>query len=361
MGAQVAAQVALAEQPLDGVEPRLDGGGIEQGTGEARRQQARAAGADGAVDGGEQRAIAGAVLGALDLETGAGGRVDGHGVGLAGAAWGVERRRAAALRGLQMGGDQAEGRDLGAGQGAETVEGLDAIEPLEPGLGRGRFGQGLGHGLDQAAGGFQCSGEVGFGEQAVWDQDLGRLQGGQGGGHPVSADPHHLDLAGRQLNRRDRRLAGAQGDGGQAVGAARVEQAVLGQGAGRDHPHHIAADDGFGAALPRLGRILHLLADGDLEAGADQLGQIGLGGVHRHPGHGDGLAAVRATGGQLDAEGGGGLLGVLKKQLVEVAHAEEDQGVRLARLGLEELRHDRAGAGGVDRNRGCRGVHRRGS
>ena len=68
--------------------------------------------------------------------------------------------------------------------------------------------------------------------------------------------------------------------------AARVQQALLGQGAGRDDAHHVAPDHGLGAALLGLGRVLHLLADGDLEALADQLGEIGLGRMHRHAAHG---------------------------------------------------------------------------
>ena len=55
-------------------------------------------------------------------------------------------------------------------------------------------------------------------------------------------------------------------DGRQAIGAARVQQAVLGQGAGRDHPDHVAADDGLGPAPTLgLGGVLQLVADGDLE------------------------------------------------------------------------------------------------
>ena len=77
--------------------------------------------------------------------------------------------------------------------------------------------------------------------------------------------------------------------------AARVQEAVLGQGARRDHPHHVAADDRLVAALPASAGIFHLLADRDLEPGADQLGQIGLGGVNRHARHGDRLAAVIAA------------------------------------------------------------------
>ena len=69
--------------------------GVEQRPRQPRGQQARAAGGDRAVDGGQQRALAAAGLAPLDLQAGAGGRVDGHDVGLAGAA----RRRAAPAAG----------------------------------------------------------------------------------------------------------------------------------------------------------------------------------------------------------------------------------------------------------------------
>ena len=52
--------------------------------------------------------------------------------------------------------------------------------------------------------------------------------------------------------------------------------------AGGDHPHHVAPDHRLGAALLRLRRVLHLLADGDLEALPDQARQVGLVAVHRH-------------------------------------------------------------------------------
>ena len=46
--------------------------------------------------------------------------------------------------------------------------------------------------------------------------------------------------------------------------------------------------------------------------------------MHGHAAHGDGLAGVLAPGGQGDAEGGGGLPGVIEEEFVEIAHPEED-------------------------------------
>ena len=122
------------------------------------------------------------------------------------------------------------------------------------------------------------------------------------------------------------------------------KQAVLGERAGRDHARHLAVHDRL--RPPLLGRlwVFHLLADGDAEARADQLGEVGVGRVHRHAGHGDGLALVLAAVGQGDAQRLRRAHRVVEEQLVEVAHAEEDQRLGLGRLGREELRHHGRGA-----------------
>jgi len=261
-----------------------------------------------------------------------------------------------------MGGDQAQGGNLRPGQGAETVQGVDAVQALEPRF-RGRgFGQGAGHGLDHAPRRLQRRAHRLVGEQAVGDQDLGGLDRRQGRGQTAHLNQQAFHLAGGELGAGHRRHAAAHGDGRQAIGAAGVQQPVLGQGARGDDAHHVAAHHRLAAAFPGLGGVFHLLADGDLEAGPDQLGQVGLRRVRRHPGHGDRRAGMGAAMGQGDADGGRSAGGVVEEQLVEIAHAEEHQGVGLARLGLEILRHHRRGAGGVRRGglgRENRRVHRR--
>ena len=69
-----------------------------------------------------------------------------------------------------------------------------------------------------------------------------------------------------------------------------VEQALLGQRARRDEAHHVAPDHGLGPALPRLGRVLDLLAHRDAMALRDQALEIFVGGMHRHAAHGDVLS-----------------------------------------------------------------------
>ena len=67
----------------------------------------------------------------------------------------------------------------------------------------------------------------------------------------------------------------------------RLEQALLGQRARRHQPHHLAPHHRLRAALARLRRVLHLLADRDAEPLADQRQQVAVGRVHRHAAHRD--------------------------------------------------------------------------
>ena len=97
----------------------------------------------------------------------------------------------------------------------------------------------------------------------------------------------------------------------------------------------------FAAALLGLRRILELLADGDAMAGADQLLQILVGGMDRHAAHRDIVALMPAALGERDAEGPRCRFGIVEEQLVEIAHAVEQQAARMGRLDLEILRHHR--------------------
>ena len=151
------------------------------------------------------------------------------------------------------------------------------------------------------------------------------------------------------------------GNGGQPIGPACIEKPILGQGARRDDTHHIAAHDGFVAALLGLCRVFHLFADRDLKAAADQLSQIGFRRMDRHAAHGDRFAAMATALGQRNTQGLRRLDRIVEEQLVEVAHAKEHQRVGLARFGVKILRHHRGGVG-MDLGRGNHGgrsVHTR--
>ena len=78
-------------------------------------------------------------------------------------------------------------------------------------------------------------------------------------------------------------------------------------------------------------RVLHLVAHRDLEALAQQTLQVAAGGVVRHAAHGHGLRFVARGERQLQLARGDD--GVLVEELVEVAHAEEEQGVGMSFLG----------------------------
>ena len=98
----------------------------------------------------------------------------------------------------------------------------------------------------------------------------------------------------------------------------------------------LAPDD----ALGRLG-VLDLLADGHLEALAQELRQVGADGVIGHAAHRHLLPR-----GQGDLEDRRRGPGVLVEHLVEVAQAEEQQGVGMELLDAEILLHH-GGEGGV--------------
>jgi hypothetical protein len=87
----------------------------------------------------------------------------------------------------------------------------------------------------------------------------------------------------------------------------------IGRRAGCDDPRHLALHECLGYA-----RVLHLLADGDLEPLTNQLGNVVLGGVIRHPAHGDGGTFFLVARGQRDLQLFGRHYSVFKEQLVEI-------------------------------------------
>ena len=113
-----------------------------------------------------------------------------------------------------------------------------------------------------------------------------------------------------------------------------AQQFRIQQRAGRDHAHHLALDRAFAG-----GHITDLLANGHRFAQLDQLGQIAVKRMKRHPGHRHrhpgGLPTLR----QRDAQQARGFLGIAKKHLVEIPHAVEHQRVGVVRLEGEVLDH----------------------
>ena len=126
---------------------------------------------------------------------------------------------------------------------------------------------------------------------------------------------------------------------------------------GRHQPHDVAPDDRLRAPPLRFRRVLDLLADGDAMAERDQPIEIVVGALDRHAAHADVLALVLAALGEHDAERFARDLRVIEEELVEVAHAVEQQAARIGRLDLEILRHHRRQPRGGAFRSGAGGFH----
>ncbi|MNU58798.1 hypothetical protein D3C71_479420 [compost metagenome] len=171
--------------------------------------------------------------------------------------------------------------------------------------------------------GFQCIVSVDFVDQEA-------AAGQVGPGQPIAA------LVARQ--------------GHQQSVAALIQQRLVGNGARGDDAHHLAFDQALGQC-----RVADLFADRHRFAQRDQSCQVALVGVHRHAGHRNRCTTGAAALGQGDVEQARGLARVVVEQLVEVAHAEEQQQVRIVGLGCEELLHQRRVFGGLVFGHGTRG------
>ena len=360
--AQVLAQACIRDEQLDRVMAGSDGGRISQRAGKALGQQARAARRHRAVDRGEQAALPLAAEGTGQLQIGAGRGVDQHRRRAGIAHRGRERRTGAELGALDIGERGAGRSDLGAREGAEGIERGDAEEFLQAPLGRGRVEPVTGqrrHGNRDLAPEFL---ELGIVMDRIRADDLARLQPRELDSEPLLRRLHHGEAACRDVDRRDAvergRFAGlATRHRDEQAGAAGFEQALLGDGSGRDEAHDIALHHRLVAALLGLGRVLGLLADGDAMAGGDQALEIVIGTLDRHAAHRDVVALVLAALGQNDAERARGDLGIPEEQFVEIAHPVEQQAVRIGGLDLDVLRHHRRDAlrRGGSRRRGAGG------
>ena len=117
---------------------------------------------------------------------------------------------------------------------------------------------------------------------------------------------------------------------------ARVEKRHVRGGARRDHPHDFAADQLFARA-----GLLHLIANRDFEAAADQARDVAFRGVIGNATHRDGLALFPVTRGERDLQFARGNHRIFVKKFVEIAEAEKQQRMRVARLNGVILLHQR--------------------
>ncbi len=148
-------------------------------------------------------------------------------------------------------------------------------------------------------------------------QLVGQLPCGKTGGD---------ESAGRKLDPCQSRWV-ARRHGGQKIALARIEEGVVGDGAGRDHSRHLAAHESLGGF-----RVFDLFAHGGPYSRRDQLGQVAVQLMVREAGHRDGVFAFFAAR-QGETERACGRFGVVVEHLVEIAHAEQQQ-----RIGARPLR-----------------------
>ena len=160
----------------------------------------------------------------------------------------------------------------------------------------------------------------------------------------------HAEAAARQLEPREAEALALAIQGGEQRVAALVQERLVGDGARRDDAHHLALDRTL-----RLRRIADLLADRHRFAASHELREITFDAVERHAGHRDRLAGGLTARRQRDVEQSRGALRVVEEQLVEVAHAIEQQHVRVLRLQAQVLLHHRGvgfeGGGHAERDR----------
>ena len=341
------AATGIAREPGHRIEAPRDHRRVGRGAGEAAGEQPGAGAGHRAVDGRDQAAGARAGQRRGQFEVRPRRRIDQHHVA---GDFGDRRRQRRALldlRLLDVGERGGGGRQFHPREAAEAVEALHAEIVLQPAGGGGGIEEGGGERRHRERRAAPQRGEVGVGEDRVGDDHLARLDAGKVGGEPRSLAGGDAELAGRNVDPGDGVDVGAvrpallAGDGGEVVVARGLEQRVLGERARRHQADHLARHHRLRPALPGLGRVLDLLADGDAVAGGDQLLEVLVGGVDGHAAHGDIGAQMLAALGQRDAQRAACDLGVVEEQLVEIAHPVEQQAIGIGPLDLEILRHHR--------------------
>ena len=101
-----------------------------------------------------------------------------------------------------------------------------------------------------------------------------------------------------------------------------------------------------------LGRVFHLVADGDLEAGGEQLADVAFEGVVGHAAHRRLAVGPLLAGGELDLEDRRGPPSVVEEQLEKIAHPVHQDRIRVLRLDLQVVAEHRRQRGELGRHAG---------
>ena len=207
--AQRLPQPRLAGEIGDGVETRIDGGGIGERAAEPARKLARACAGDGAVDGREQACGARALVRSHKLEIGASCGVDEQQASRRFPARRPHQRRAANLRDLDIGEEAGERGKLGLQEFAIGIERGNAELSLQRALAAGRVEMRAGDWRERRAGLVDDGAERWIAGLIVADQHLAGTKPGKLAGKIAGADRRRKQLAGGNVERgkRETRLA----------------------------------------------------------------------------------------------------------------------------------------------------------
>ncbi len=162
---------------------------------------------------------------------------------------------------------------------------------------------------------------------ALRREDFCRADAPQLGGKNVRDDLRDPQIAAGEIEPRQADRAFRAGKGEQDVVGFLLEQLRVGEGPRRDDARHLPVDRPLGG-----GGIADLLADRHRFADAHELREVLVHRVVGHARHLDRRARRGAARGERDVEQPRGALGVVVEQLVEVAHAVEQQDVGVLRL-----------------------------
>ena len=298
-------------EPADQGEAGVDRAAVEQRRGNIRSEQTAAGRSRTAIDFAEQASGQASVRGAADFEAVAGRGIDRHMRAARDSARGFEEDAGVFLGRAEVGKQPARRSQFGARRIAEAVERRHAEPRLQCALARQAVESALaGAGRDPA------DGSIGDG--------FGGRQTGEFGGDLAGSAGDQLKPAGRDVGGGNAPIIPRLADRGEPVGGASAEQGILGQCSGRDQADDRAVDQRLGPArLARRGRAFDLFGNRDPVPGADQPGEIALGGMDRHTAHRNGFAIGGAAPGQRNVERLGGGARVVEEEFEEIAHAVE--------------------------------------
>ncbi len=328
----------LLEQGADGVLAQAQRGAVAQRALQPAGQQPRAHGGGGLVQHCQQGVLAPPREVDRELQVAAGGRVENDALLPGLGAQGADVGQGAALGVLgvlqQTAGCAHRQGQVGAAEGVQ-VAGAELGAELPGGGLRvevpGRLAGGAEARLQET------------GLQLLVHQQLGGLQPLQLAEQRLPAlHLQHLEAAAGDVQARQAVVPVVAGQRHQQVVPALLQQGLVADGAGGDHAHHLALHRPLGG-----GGIADLLADGHRLAQPHQAAQVALHRVHGHARHGNRRPRRLAPGGQGDVQQLRHPPGVVVEQLVEIAHAVEQQPVGLLRLDAQVLLHHRRVAGEV--------------